>query len=154
MRGGVATLYLLAIAVWLGTLVFHSFIVAPTLFQALPTSTAGDVVARIFPTYYRIGYVCATIAVLAPWYLLRGSQAPALWRWASVVAGWMLVLTLAAGAIVHPRAAALRQEMAGGGERPEVRAEFRRLHAAAVALNVVVLASGIALVGVVARQLR
>ena len=37
-------IHLMSLIVWLGGMVFFSFIVAPSIFQALPTETAGDVV--------------------------------------------------------------------------------------------------------------
>jgi len=154
MRTAVATAYLLALAVWLGTIVFHSFVVAPALFRTLPQTTAGDVVSRIFPAYYLVGYVCGAIAVAAPRYLTLSAPGEPSWRWASMIAAILLALTLVAGAVIPPRAAALRRELPAAAADAPVRKQFRQLHQMAVVANLLVLASGLGLVVVVARQLR
>ncbi|GIW43639.1 MAG: hypothetical protein KatS3mg077_0921 [Candidatus Binatia bacterium] len=154
MRPALSFLYLLALSVWLGTVIFHSFVVAPILFRSLPQTVAGDVVARIFPIYYMVGYGCGVVSVVVPWFLASGTDALRAWRGASGVAAVMLVLTIAAGTVIHPRAAALRREMASLPDHAPQRVEFRRLHGAAVAANLLVLSSGLVLLFMVSRQLR
>ncbi len=154
MQRIVAAVYLMALAIWVGSVIFHSFVVAPTLFRSLPQSTAGDVVARIFPTYYLIGYVCGAVATIAPW-LLRGSgTGERTVVWASIVAATMLFATIVGGAVIHPRAAALRSGLAAAAADSPERSQFRRLHAAAVGANLLVLTGGLVLVVIVSRHLR
>jgi len=50
-----SNLVLFMISTWFGVSLFFSFDVAPTLFDALSTILAGEVVARIFPIYFGIG---------------------------------------------------------------------------------------------------
>ncbi|MCX8072697.1 MAG: DUF4149 domain-containing protein [Candidatus Binatia bacterium] len=144
-------LYLLALAIWVGTLIFHSFVVAPAVFRTLPQATAGEVVSRIFPTYYAIGYVCGALTFILPW-LVGGKEAG--WRWASMIAGGMLACTLLAGTVIHPRASALRGKLISAPAESPERAQFRQLHRSAVILNLLVLSGGLVLVGIVSRQLR
>jgi uncharacterized membrane protein len=47
-------LYLAALVVWLGEVVFFSFVAAPAAFRTLPTPEAGRVVGAIFPLYYAL----------------------------------------------------------------------------------------------------
>src|SRR5215813_6939542 len=56
-------LYLLALAVWLGEIVFFSFVVAPAIFGVLGAARAGPVLAAIFPRYYAIGAAAAAVAL-------------------------------------------------------------------------------------------
>jgi len=52
-----------SLGVWLGTMVFFSFVVAPRVFAELERDRAGDVVNRIFPTYYVLGGVLGVVAL-------------------------------------------------------------------------------------------
>ncbi len=52
-----AFIYLLALVVWVGGIVFFSFFTAPSLFHTLPPEYAGKAVATIFPKYYPLGYL-------------------------------------------------------------------------------------------------
>jgi hypothetical protein len=54
-------LYLTALMVWVGEIVFFSFVVAPKVFRTFPAADAGRAVSAIFPTYYVIGYICGAI---------------------------------------------------------------------------------------------
>ena len=54
-----------AVGVWLGTVVFFSFVVAPRVFDVLERDRAGDVVNRIFPTYYVFGTALGLVGVAA-----------------------------------------------------------------------------------------
>ncbi len=137
--------YLLALAIWVGEIVFFSFVVAPTVFRTLGTAEAGRIVGAIFPKYYWVGTACgvlALIGVTGQW--LRGGG----WVW-TVVGGLLIIMlgaTLYAGRVVQPRAAALREAMHAGSsvidEHPS-KPEFDRLHRQAVQLNVLVLVCGV-----------
>src|SRR5262245_33107592 len=98
-------LYLVALAVWLGAIVFFSFAVAPLVFSALPRPDAGRVVSAIFPTYYAIGYGCGVVMLVTALVLraTAGSVARA-WTVAAMVTALTLAVTLYAGVIVQPRA--------------------------------------------------
>ena len=55
----------LALGSWLGSVVFFSFVGAPTIFGTLEEDTAGRAVNAIFPRYYRFGVGAGLIALLA-----------------------------------------------------------------------------------------
>ena len=72
-------LYNLALALWVGGMVFFSFITTPTIFQTLPREMASQIISAIFPRYYVLGYasggmllVCALIESI----LKRGLPLP------------------------------------------------------------------------------
>src|SRR3989338_1334116 len=56
-------LHLLSLVVWIGGIIFFSFIAAPSIFKVLPRETAGDVVGDIFPKYWLMGYICSISAL-------------------------------------------------------------------------------------------
>ncbi len=143
--------YLLALAIWLGTMVFHSFVVAPTLFAALPQHAAGDAVSRLFPKYYLLGYACGAACTLIPLVLWLSGRSPSAWGPIALLGASMWAATVFAGTVVHGKASALRQELRTGNEA--VRPAFVRWHRVAVVLNLAVLATGVGVTVLVARQL-
>lgn len=149
----VRIVYLCALVVWVGEIVFFSFVVAPAIFGVLGTTRAGDVVAVIFPRYYAIGMGAAGVALACAWLLGRAAAAPRLWAGAVVALALGFGVTAWAGAIIHPRAQALRAaRQAVGEETPS--AEFRRAHREAVLLNGTALLSGLVALGLSAAALR
>lgn len=55
--GLVAGVITLVLGVWLGAMVFFSFVAAPRVFAVLDEERAGQVVSEIFPRYYTVGVV-------------------------------------------------------------------------------------------------
>lgn len=58
-------LHLLSLVVWIGGMIFFSFMAAPSIFKILSRDKAGDVVGDIFPKYWLMGYLCSVIALLS-----------------------------------------------------------------------------------------
>ncbi|MBI3768970.1 MAG: DUF4149 domain-containing protein [Deltaproteobacteria bacterium] len=152
---GVAkAVFWLALVVWLGEIVFFSFIVAPSVFGALPQEIAGQVVGVIFPRYYGVGTVAGAIALVAALMLRSGTSATRPWSAVVLMLALMVAATLYAGRVIQPRTQALRPQIHEATVDPAVRAEFDRLHRLAVQLNGAVLLLGIATVCVAATSLR
>lgn len=127
--------YLLALACWLGGMVFFTAIIAPVIFKVLPIADAGKVVAGIFPRYYILGYVAGLVAVVLAIYFAIG-RAPRLWWSLSAIAlAGALALTIYAGAIIRPRVDAIRTVVEEQNPDPARRAEFDRLHRLSVMIN-------------------
>lgn len=147
-------LYILALAVWLGEVVFFSLVVAPQVFGNLPIAQAGVVVGLIFPTYYLVGHLSAAVVVGCA-LVLRGWSRPAggLWLVAAVIAGLALVASLYAGFAVQPRISELRPQLHQPDTPAAVQAEFDDLHELAVELNGGILVATLVLAGLLAGQL-
>src|SRR5437867_865479 len=64
MTQGIKWLYLLTLAVWIGSIVFFSFVVAPTVFKTLKPEDAASLIRKIFAKYYVVGCVCAAVAIM------------------------------------------------------------------------------------------
>jgi hypothetical protein len=141
--GVVRFVYLLALALWVGEIVFFSFVVAPAVFRTLGASGAGDVVGAIFPRYYALGGLAAGLAFAAALVLRRASALPGWWTAAAAALALGLAVTAWAGGVVHPRAQQLRVEMRAAGDGSPVHEAFRRAHRAAVALNAAALVAGL-----------
>ena len=57
------TVYLIALAAWLGSILFFSFAIAPMVFQVLDPETAGRFLRAFFPRYYIWGAVSGALAL-------------------------------------------------------------------------------------------
>lgn len=147
MMAALRVIQIVALAVWVGSVVFFSFVTAPALFTALPRDMAGRATAAIFPRYYLLGWICgaAAIAALSIDALLRSafSRRGAL---ELVLLTLMMTASLYAGRVILPRAAQNRiilNDPARAAEQAVAKAEFDRLHARSVALNGMVLLLGL-----------
>jgi len=157
VEGILKFLYLTTLIVWLGGVVFFSFIAAPAVFRTLPTQEAGQVVGAIFPLYYALGTGAGAIG-LAAGFLLRLQAQAGKGRWLLAMALLLVMLgaNLYAWQVILPRTRALRSEIhtTAGDPPPTVMAEFRHLHARAMLLNLVVLLAGVGVVVIAAVTLR
>jgi uncharacterized membrane protein len=153
MIGVVKSVFWLALVVWLGEVVFFSFVVAPSVFGALPSETAGQVVGAIFPRYYALGAGAGAIALAAAVGLWAEAAARRPWSAVCVMLALMLAATVYAGRVVQPEAQALRPRLHEATVDPGVKERFDRLHRRAVQLNGGVLLLGIAAVCVAATNL-
>lgn len=155
MVGVMKWLHVVALGVWLGAIVFFSFVVAPQVFATLPRGEAGRVVSAIFPAYYFVGYACGALLLISALGLrARAPSATRAWTVAAAVAGLTLGVTLYAGVIVQPRAHALRASLHDAAEGSAVKAEFDQLHRRAVQLNGSALIGVLILSGLTAGRLR
>ena len=140
----------LALAVWIGQIVFFSFVVAPTVFGAVPQETAGQIVGAIFPRYYLLGTIAGVVALVAALGIGRAPTTTSAWTAVVVMLVMMLAATLYAGRVIQPRAQALRPQLHAAVVDPAVRATFDTLHRRAVQLNGGVLLLGIAAICIAA----
>jgi hypothetical protein len=154
VSGFLRFVYLLALAVWIGEVVFFSFVVAPSVFGALGAERAGEVVGAIFPRYYALGGAAAAIAVVCGLMLTRQSAHPGRWLVAVVALAVGLGAMAWAGAVVHPRAQQLRAAIHAEGRAPGDDPLFQHAHRLAVTLNSVALLGGLAGLALTAAALR
>jgi hypothetical protein len=133
--------YLLALASWVGSVLFFSFGVAPVIFRVLGKESGGRFVRALFPRYYAWGVVSGAIALPA---LASVPLAFPEYRgpWIGLQAGLILagvLIFLYCGNSLTPAINAARDEGPDGAER------FDRLHKRSVQLNAVALLLGVVL---------
>ena len=137
----------LALAVWIGGIVFFAFVVAPVAFGQLEPWLAGRIVRGSLLRLHEIGIVCGVVFLgLLP--LAAGPSARRRWPQAGLVAA-MLLLTGISQFGVIPRMDRLRARMdaAGGAAvNTPARARFDRLHRWSVDLEASVLVLGLILI--------
>jgi hypothetical protein len=152
MTPAVKWLYMVSLGVWLGSIIFFSFFIAPTIFKVLKPEDAARLQRALFPKYYLVGIVCAGIAIVCVGLLLAER---AFGKWPGVAS---LLLLAAMGTTdfwlrqaVVPHMTEIRERraaaLAAGTEPdPAVEQEWKSLHRLSVQLNAAVLLAGFALV--------
>ncbi len=132
------SIYVLALACWVGSIAFFSFGVAPILFKVLGKEAGERFVRAFFPRYYLWGAISGAIAlpcaVAVPLCFpeLRG---PSVGLHALVILSATLVM-LYSGNVLTPAINAARDEGEAGDKR------FGQLHQRSVHLNLLVLLIG------------
>ncbi len=147
-------LFQLALGLWVGAIVFVSFIVAPVVFRTVPNETAGTIMGQIFPLYYALTVAVGVVALGSALLILRRAGASVAWKSVVVMLIVMLAATTYAGAVVNPRARVLRPALHREPVDPKIRTEFDTLHHRAVQLNGLVLLLGLATIVVSAVSTR
>jgi hypothetical protein len=143
-------LMLLSLIVWLGGLIFFSFVVASTVFSVLPTRhLAGSVVTRSLNALHWMGIVSGIVFLASSMIYTRlstGSAHPLAAR--HILLYMMLALTLISQFGVSPKMAALRASMGEIDSVPATdpaRVQFNALHLWSTRLE-----GGVFLLGLVA----
>ena len=136
-------IYILSLVCWVGSIIFFSFFTAPVIFKLLDPEKAGEIVGVIFPRYYFLGYICATLTLPS---LLISSQnffgAKPILLFIMIV-GWFY-----AGLFVSPRSRnlkVLRKVAVSTEEQELLDVQFKRFHSLAVKLNGTSLLAGLGL---------
>jgi uncharacterized membrane protein len=144
--------YVLTLAVWIGSIVFFSSAVAPTVFNTLKPDDAATLIRRIFSKYYLIGIVCAAVGIVCVGLLLADRSFA---RWPAILSLLLLAgmggtdLWLRQGVMPHMNALRERRAAAVSSGKPpdeDLDTEWKGLHRLSVRMNAVVLLCGLALV--------
>ena len=121
-------LTLFLISIWVGSIIFFSAIIAPTVFKALDEKNAGIFLRAFFPKYYIFGIILGIIA------LILGIKAMSLILVSMVVA--MILLSIISRLMIPVINAA--RDMGVEGE-----SRFKKLHTLSVFLNILTLIIGL-----------
>lgn len=145
--GFVKGVHLAALAVWIGSMTFFSFVVAPVVFKNFPRETAGDFVGYIFPKYYPLCLGAGAVALATLLAVGLGGSRAAVAK--AVLIALMLGLQGYDGYVIRPKAVAAKQEIRAAGEADDARLEplrrrFGVLHRNAMILNSIVILLGYA----------
>ena len=148
---------LLALVVWIGGIIFFSFVEAPTLFTVLPTTRmAGDVVSASLGKLHWIGLISGIVFLVCSLFydqLNHGKPRP--FAASHVFVFLMLVLTAYSQFSITARMRDLRAEMQSAtnlAANDPRRLEFDRLHAWSTRVEGTVLFLGLGLVALTARK--
>jgi len=151
-------LMLLSLVIWVGGLIFFSFVLAPTVFAVLPTrQLAGSVVSRSLGIMHWMAITCGVVFAITSMIdsrIVNGVAEPFALRNLFIYA--MIILTLVGMFGIAPRMLALREQMNPIDAVPHDdarRVEFNRLHHWSTRVEGSVLVLGLALLYLTARRL-
>jgi uncharacterized membrane protein len=151
-------LMLLSLVVWIGGLIFFSFVLAPTVFAVLPTrQLAGSVVSRSLGIMHWMAITCGVafaITSMIDSRIVNGVAEPFAAR--NLIVYAMITLTLVGMFGIASRMLALRAQMNPIDAVPHDdarRVEFNRLHVWSTRIEGSVLVLGLALLYLTARRL-
>ena len=152
MRSVARFMLMFPLGVWVGGIIFFSFVVAPALFRILPNpAMAGSVVNVTLTDLHRIGIACGAV-FLATTFIVEPGNAKGL----RTLVGVMLVLTAISLFGIMPQMERIRASVGGSIEalphQDAGRAAFDRLHQLSVGLEGVVLLAGIVSFAVLSRE--
>jgi uncharacterized membrane protein len=148
------TIMLLALIVWIGGIIFFAFVMAPTLFEVLPSSKlAGDVVSPALNTLHWMGLISGAIFLICSLlYNWRKYAQLRLFTATHVFIVAMLALTAVSQFAITPRMRELRSTPQSL-DALSIRTEFDSLHAWSTQLEGGVLFLGLGVVILTARRL-
>jgi hypothetical protein len=138
------SIYLVALACWLGGIVFFSFFTTRIVFASLPRAEAGIAIRALFPQYYLLGYVVGTLCLVLAIYFTAVRAQRMWWGGTALVLAIALAFTFYAGAVIRPRVEAVRSVTEDANPDPVRKAEFDKLHRESVILNGAVLLLNVA----------
>jgi Domain of unknown function (DUF4149) len=152
-------LLILSLIAWIGSLIFFSFVLAPTAFAVLPSRhLAGSVVARSLGALHWIGLISGLVFLFASLLYARlnlGDARPFAAR--NVLIVLMLVLTCISQFGISPRMHAIRTAVGEFDNVPldePARLEFNALHAWSTRLEGSVFLLGLIVAYLTAQQLK
>ncbi len=133
--------YVIALAAWMGSILFFSFCVAPIIFKVLGADAGGKFVRALFPRYYLWGEISGAIALpsmVAVPLCFPEYRGPMIGVQALAIIGCILIM-LYAGNTLTPAINTARDAGPAGHD------QFERLHRRSVRLNALVLVVGFGL---------
>jgi len=135
MNSIVDAVFIAACGTWIGAILFHSGVVAPTTFKGLSGEDAGRFLRALFPKFFVFGLICGALMLASIGIdVAAGAELPTVV--ATLTVG-MFVLQAASLAMV-PAINRARDEGEVGRRR------FGQLHLINVLLTLIVLAAGCA----------
>ena len=143
-----ASVFRLAISLWLGGMALFTFIVTPTIFATLPRDAAGRSVGAIMPLYFRYGLILTGIAFIVR-IVSREAWPGARRQMGTVLLAAAVVLTAFQSFGLEPRMAAVKRTIPSFDTTPledPARKEFSKLHGISMALNLLLILDGAVLV--------
>jgi uncharacterized membrane protein len=152
MRSLARFLLVFSLVVWLGGIIFFSFVVAPALFAMVPQpETAGALVRLILVRLHLVGIACGVL-FLAATFVTKVRNLKTL----RLLVGLMVLLTALSQFGVMPQMERVRDAVGGAIQalppQDAGRAAFDRLHKFSVVLEGATLLVGMVVVGLISRD--
>ena len=149
MLATIKYIHLLSLAIWIGSIVFFSFIGAPTIFKTLDRQTAGDVVGAIFPKYFMLGQICSVTSLITLTLIGVSSGFHQTIKVALVILLVMGGISVYSGMVNGPQAREVKESIRTETDetrKAELKKKFGKLHGISMALNITTLVLALSLI--------
>jgi hypothetical protein len=144
------SLYSLALSLWVGGIAVFTFVVTPIIFRSYPRDTAGEIVGKLFPTYFSYNLIITAVALILL-FMLAGDRSDRGYRLSLLLLAAALLVNVFVTFKLHPDTVAIKQKIASferiSPDSPERKA-FAKLHGLSAVLNILLLADGVILIAI------
>ena len=152
MRSPARFLLVFSLVVWLGGIIFFSFVVAPAAFAMVPKpETAGALVRLILVKLHLVGIACGVLSLAATFVIKLRSR-----KTLRLLVGLMVLLTALSQFGVMAQMERVRDAVGGSIQalppQDSGRAAFDRLHKFSVVLEGATLLVGMVVVGLISSE--
>lgn len=130
-------LHMLTLCIWVGGMVFFTFIAAPAIFKDLPRDMAGVAVGGIFPKYWMMGYLCSLLLLGTLIYIVKGNAGA--FKVPIGILAVVTALSFVSGLVVGVKAHDIKTQMNAEQDTAKKEAlhkEFRKMHGVSALMNV------------------
>jgi uncharacterized membrane protein len=139
--------YVITLALWVGGMSLFTFVLTPVIFRSYPRDAAGEIVGKLFPSYFIFALAVSSAAVILFLLSVSYNGSPG-YRISIVLASLAVIVALYMNFRLYPEAVKVKKEVhsfeATALDSP-ARSSFRRLHAGSAVLNLFMIADGLAL---------
>jgi uncharacterized membrane protein len=137
----------IVLGLWVGGMCLFTFVVTPVIFRSYPRDVAGEIVGKLFPSYFLFTLVVSAITLVL-FVFFFPDQGSLSYRVAVALASLAVIVSLYVNFRLYPEARMVKQEVhsfeTAAPDEP-LKARFRRLHAQSAILNLFMIADGLAL---------
>jgi uncharacterized membrane protein len=147
MRTAAGYLYVIVLSLWVGGMSLFTFIMTPVIFKSYPRDAAGEIVGKLFPSYFLFGLAVSVAALI--FYLLSSQGRGFLTNAISVVLiSLAIAMSLYVNFRLYPEIKRVKQGVHSfetTAPNDPARIRFSRLHAQSAIINIIMIADGLAL---------
>jgi uncharacterized membrane protein len=147
MRTTAGYLYVIVLSLWVGGMSLFTFVMTPVIFKSYPRDAAGEIVGKLFPSYFLLSLAVSAAALI--FFLLSFQGKGSLMNGISVaLISLAIAMSLYVNFRLYPEIKRLKQEVHSfetTAPNDPARIRFRRLHAQSAIINIILIADGLAL---------
>ncbi len=146
-------LYIIVLSLWVGGMSLFTFILTPVIFRSYPRDAAGEIVGKLFPSYFLFTLVVSA-AALVLFFISSAGRGPLIYRLSLVLVCLAVIISMYVNFRLYPEARRVKQQVRtfeASADDP-ARIRFRRLHAQSAVLNLFMIADGLVLLIIAVRR--
>jgi uncharacterized membrane protein len=145
MKALAGYLYVIVLSLWVGGMFLFTFIMTPVIFRSYQRDAAGEIVGKLFPSYFLFSLAVSAAALIL--FFLSFPDRASSGGISPVLVSLAVITALYVNFRLYPEARKVKQEVHSFEAAPDdpARKRFRRLHAQSAVLNLFMIADGLAL---------